>query len=153
MSTLELKIPPLLLMVMIITLMWFVAQWLPNPAIPLAFKIIGFFNFVGLGLMFIGSAGISFKKANTTLNPMNPDTSSTLVTSDLYEVSRNPMYLGILFILIGCAVFLSNAYALALSVGFVWYMNRFQILPEERVLQTTFGDGFLTYKGKVHRWL
>ncbi len=63
------------------------------------------------------------------------------------------MYVGLLFILIGWGLFLSNLYSLALPAGFVLYMNRFQIRPEEKALEAIFGEEFLAYKIRVRRWL
>ena len=152
-SWLELKIPPLLLMLIVALLMWLMAQYLPNISVSLAFKYIVSFNFLGIGLMFMGSALMSFREANTTFNPMRPKDCSALVTSDVYQITRNPMYVGMLLMLIAYPVFLANAYALVLLIAFVLYLNRFQILPEERALEIMFGEDFLSYKAKVHRWL
>ncbi|MBL4775730.1 MAG: isoprenylcysteine carboxylmethyltransferase family protein [Mariprofundus sp.] len=150
---LELKIPPLLLMLLVASLMWLMAYYLPSISVSLAFKYIVSFNFLGIGLMFMGSALISFREAKTTLNPMRPDDCSTLVTSDVYQITRNPMYVGMLLMLIAYAVFLANAYTLVLLIAFVLYLNRFQILPEEQALTAIFGEDFLSYQAKVHRWL
>jgi protein-S-isoprenylcysteine O-methyltransferase Ste14 len=71
----------------------------------------------------------------------------------VYKFTRNPMYLGLLLVLFGWAIFLSNAAAFALLPGFFVYMNRFQIEPEERVLALKFGSEYAAYKAKVRRWL
>lgn len=63
------------------------------------------------------------------------------------------MYLGLLFILIAWAVFLSSAWALIGPLAFVLYMNRFQIAPEERALSAMFGISYSAYKSRVRRWL
>lgn len=63
------------------------------------------------------------------------------------------MYVGLLFILIAWAVFLSSAWALLGSLAFVLYMNRFQIAPEERVLSAMFTADYFAYKSSVRRWL
>ena len=63
------------------------------------------------------------------------------------------MYLGFLLALTGWAVFLSHALAFALLPAFVLYMNRFQILPEERALASKFGHQFTDYSHSVRRWL
>jgi protein-S-isoprenylcysteine O-methyltransferase Ste14 len=75
------------------------------------------------------------------------------VTSGIYGFTRNPMYLGMLFVLIGWALYLGNALALLLLPVFIFYMNRFQIEPEERVLTTLFGPEFLEYASRVRRWI
>lgn len=63
------------------------------------------------------------------------------------------MYLGLLFVLVAWAFFLSSYWALLGPLAFVLYMNRFQIAPEERVLLGMFGPGYAAYKARVRRWL
>jgi len=63
------------------------------------------------------------------------------------------MYLGVILVLVGWALFLGNLLSALLIVGFVLYINRYQILPEERLLQEKFGADFLAYKDKVRRWI
>jgi protein-S-isoprenylcysteine O-methyltransferase Ste14 len=95
----------------------------------------------------------SFRRAGTTVNPMKPETSSSLVTSGIYKLTRNPMYLGFLLILLGWAVFLSSILAFLFLPAFIVYMNHFQIEPEERALATLFGQAFAAYKARARRWL
>jgi len=84
---------------------------------------------------------------------MKPQSSSVLVVSGVYKLTRNPMYLGFLLVLLGWAVFLSNVLAFLLLQAFIAYMNRFQIEPEERALASLFGQDFADYKSRVRRWL
>ena len=63
------------------------------------------------------------------------------------------MYLGLLLVLLGWAIHLSNALAVLLLPALILYMNRFQIVPEERALATRFGQEFAAYKSRVRRWL
>jgi protein-S-isoprenylcysteine O-methyltransferase Ste14 len=121
--------------------------WICRASLP-AGAVLGF---MGLG---VASAGvISFRQAKTTLNPTIPGSASSLVVSGVYRLTRNPMYLGLLLVLLGWGVFLSNALALVLIPAFVVYMNRFQISPEERALTSLFPQVFFAYKAKVRRWL
>jgi protein-S-isoprenylcysteine O-methyltransferase Ste14 len=152
-STLELKIPPVLLVVVFAVLMWMVSLALPEIHVPSTFRVVVFAALTVIGAFFSISGVMSFKKAKTTVNPTTPKASSSLVTSGIYKHTRNPMYVGFLFFLIGWGVFLSNVYALALTVGFILYMNRFQIQPEERALESIFGTEILAYKKRVRRWL
>jgi len=72
----------------------------------------------------------------------------------LYRISRNPMYLGFLLLLVAWGIYLANVPALLLMpVIFIVYMNRFQIIPEEKALDQAYGDVFLAYRRKVRRWL
>lgn len=66
---------------------------------------------VGAGLMF-GLAGVvAFRKAKTTTNPVEPSATSALVISGVYRLSRNPMYVGLLLMLLGWAIFLAHPLA------------------------------------------
>jgi protein-S-isoprenylcysteine O-methyltransferase Ste14 len=106
-----------------------------------------------IGLAIALSAVAWFRRARTTVNPLAPETVSSLVTSGIYRVTRNPMYLGLLFALLAWAVLLANPIALIFLPLFVLYMNRFQIGPEETALEARFGSEFLSYKAGVRRWL
>jgi protein-S-isoprenylcysteine O-methyltransferase Ste14 len=109
------------------------------------------FALLGMVCSILGVA--SFRRARTTVNPLKPDSASTLVVSGIYRVTRNPMYLGFLFLLVAELVWLSNAIALFAAAFFVIYMNAFQIVPEEQALARAFGIEFLNYTTRVRRWL
>jgi protein-S-isoprenylcysteine O-methyltransferase Ste14 len=98
-------------------------------------------------------AGIRFRRANTTVNPLKPQAASSLVTIGIYRYTRNPMYLGLLFLIVAWAVLLSSPFALLGPVTFVAFIGRFQIVPEERVLSALFGEEYAAYKSHVRRWL
>lgn len=100
-----------------------------------------------------GLGVVSFRRAQTTVNPLTPQAASSLVTTGIYRVSRNPMYLGMLLLLAAFAVFLANAAALIILPVFILYMNRFQITPEERALSSMFGPDFTAYTERVRRWM
>ena len=87
------------------------------------------------------------------VNPNKPEQASKLVTSGIYRISRNPMYLGFAFILAGWGVWLSSVWAMLGVIGFIGYLTLFQIMPEERALTKLFGDEFTIYKARVRRWL
>jgi protein-S-isoprenylcysteine O-methyltransferase Ste14 len=105
------------------------------------------------GSLFLVAGMVSFALARTTINPLKPETTAYLVRSGVYRISRNPMYVGLLFALVGWAVYLASAWALLGPVAFVPYMNRFQIAPEEQVLSALFGTEYADYASKVRRWL
>jgi protein-S-isoprenylcysteine O-methyltransferase Ste14 len=153
MHWLELKIPPLLVVLVIGLTMLGVSRAVPS----LSFAVPGG-PAIGLSLVALGAivalAGVvAFRRERTTVNPMTPDASSSLVSSGVYRYSRNPMYLGFLLALAGLAVYLSNAAAAVLLVAFVAYMNQYQIKPEERALLATFGPSFMHYMSRVRRWV
>ena len=84
---------------------------------------------------------------------MKPGSASVLVDGGIYRLTRNPMYLGFFVVLLGWAIFLSNIVAFLLLPAFIFYMNRFQIEPEEKALVGLFGQTFVAYKTRVRRWL
>lgn len=153
MQTLELKIPPLAQVLIIGGLMGLVAAVSRDFLLPLAIRWWGALLLLVPGV-FLTLAGVwRFRRNGTTLNPLRPDTASSLVTSGVYRISRNPMYAGFLLCLCGWGCYLGNRYALLGPVIFVLYMNRFQILPEERALERLFGAEYDAYRRLVRRWL
>jgi protein-S-isoprenylcysteine O-methyltransferase Ste14 len=102
----------------------------------------------------IGAAALfGFRKAKTTINPTTPQASTALVLTGIYRLTRNPMYLAMLMVLIAWALLVSNAAAFLVLPVFVAYLNRFQIRPEEQALHTRFGAEFERYCRNVRRWL
>jgi len=96
---------------------------------------------------------LQFLLAKTTLNPFQLETASQLVTGGIYRLSRNPMYLSLVFILLGWMVYLGSLSAL-FGVGlFIWYVTKFQIKPEEEGLKRLFGAAFTDYCRRTRRWL
>ncbi len=153
MSALELKIPPVLVTVLFAALMWLLSTITPGiPILPILKKGLLLF-FAGLAAWPGLSSVATFKKANTTVNPLNPDACSSLVVSGMYRRSRNPMYLALLLVLIGWGFYLANPFSLLAAGGFVIYINRFQIQPEERALEKAFGEEFNNYRKRVRRWI
>ena len=89
----------------------------------------------------------------TTPSPTKIDRAKMLVTSGLYQFSRNPMYLGMVIVLIGLAAVFGNLWLLAGPLAFALYINRFQIKPEEQMMAAKFGSDYTTYKSRVRRWI
>lgn len=153
MKALELKIPPLLLVVLFALAMWLLAQWVPPLVLPLGWRLLfaGIFAISGVAIALAGV--LAFRRANTTVDPRVPQQTSSLVIRGIYRYSRNPMYVGFLLLLTALGCYLMNAAAFALLPLFVWYMNRFQIAPEERHLLQKFGADYQAYCETVRRWL
>ncbi len=99
------------------------------------------------------AAFAGFWKARTTINPLKPDRASVLVTHGIYRFTRNPMYLSLLLLLVAYASELGSWVAFAGPAVYVAYITRFQIVPEERILASKFGDEFAEYKRRVRRWI
>lgn len=105
------------------------------------------------GLVLMAAAVVSFVAAKTTINPLKPSHASNLITTGVFKLSRNPIYLADLVILAALAVWLGNVVNVAFLPLFVWYINRFQIVPEERALTGLFGESYVAYCARVRRWL
>ena len=153
MNALELKVPPLAIVLVLAGAMWFAARQLPSLAVTLPWRHGLAITISGVGILFLLAGIYAFQKAKTTLNPTTPNATSSIVASGVYCVSRNHMYVGFLLALTGWATFLSHPLPFLLLPVFVAYMNRFQISPEERALSAKFGDEYDTYKQGVRRWL
>lgn len=123
----------------------------------LAFSFMGqreaAFILIAIGLSIDVMAIVSFRKAKTTINPLSPGKTSKLVVSGVYRFTRNPMYLGMLIILIGCAIWFGSVLNVIVLAAFVAYITIFQIKPEEARLEELFGDELRAYMNKVRRWV
>lgn len=107
----------------------------------------------GAGLLIAVTGIMAFRRHQTTINPHTIDRASALVTSGIYRLTRNPMYLGMLLVLFG-AIFLSrDVLALLVVPAFIVTLNRLQILPEERALRARFGAAFDAYCARTRRWI
>ena len=149
----QLKVPPVALGVIVTALMWYAASATPTLDFRFPARFLSSSGLALLGAVICLSGVVSFRRAKTTVNPTRPDSTSSLVVSGIYRYTRNPMYLGMLLILLGWAAFLSNGLALFVLPAFVLYMNRFQISPEERVLASLFAHDYAEYSARVRRWL
>ena len=114
--------------------------------------IIGSFMIIS-GLIVIISAITLFKKYQTTITPLNPANATKLITDGIYKLSRNPMYLGLLLMLLGISIILNPIGGFFLIPLFILYLNLFQIIPEENAMIDLFKDEFLEYKKNVRRWI
>ena len=153
MKALEVRIPPVAVTLLFGAAMWGIAQFMPAYDPPHALTVIAAGLFlVGSGVIGIGGI-LAFRRAGTTVNPLQPKASSTLVIDGVYRYTRNPMYLALLMLLFAWGITLSNPYAMLAAWGFVPYMNRFQIVPEERAMIQRFGPQFLRYAARVRRWI
>lgn len=100
--------------------------------------------------IFVGAA-LQMRRAQTTLNPRGQP--SRLVTGGLFAVSRNPIYLGNLVMILGLALWLGAPLGVPVAAGFVWIVTQRFILVEEARLRDTFGPAFDDWAGHVRRWV
>lgn len=152
-TRLELRLPPLLVVALVAAGMWWLARASVSfDAMPL---VRGAFALLLLikGVWMVVAGLIAFRRADTTVNPMTPEASSQVVQHGIYRHTRNPMYLGFLFVLTAWAVWLAAPWALLGPVLYVVWMTRFQIVPEERALAERFGDNYRDYCQGTRRWV
>ena len=159
---LEHKIPPPLVAILCLGLMLALASLNGLTINSLSIASLSFTGSLGqyLALVLFG-LGVSidlvsvakFFRSKTTINPLTPEKSAQLVTSGLFAVSRNPMYLGMLLWLLAALCYLAEPVAVIGPVVFVLFINRFQIAPEERALTEIFADDYHAYCQNTPRWL
>ena len=119
--------------------------------IPLQGWVAGVVIVFGLSFDLMGL--LEFRKHATTISPLSPNKSVLVVSSGIYRITRNPMYLGMAIVLVGVTIAFGSAIGLLMVLVFVLYITRFQIKPEERILEAKFGEAFVDYKAKVKRWI
>lgn len=154
MASLDLKIPPPLVAAALAGAMYAAASLLPPVlALPHGARVYAALALAAVGACFDMVGLLAFRKAKTTVNPLTPQHSSAVVTTGVYGVTRNPMYLGLALILLGLAVYLASPWAFLGPVGFIAFITRFQIRPEERALTARFGATYTAYCARVRRWL
>lgn len=154
MSKLELRVPPVVVVVACAVVMWLIARALGPSPLPAGarFAVLGLFAVAGIALAVAGIR--EFRAARTTVNPLQPEQAATMVTGGIYRHTRNPMYLGMACLLAAWAAWLGRLTPFVVGLpAFVLYMNRFQIGPEERALERRFGPAFREYVARVRRWI
>ncbi len=149
----KLLIPPPVYALMMGGLMWFL-----NHNFPIYHFIAMPWNWIGIGLILISGAFdiwsiLLFLKKHTTANPMKPENTTGLVTKGLYKITRNPMYVGLLVILTGYAIWLGSVSPFLVLPLYYFLITEMQIKPEEEILEQKFGQEYLNYKKRVRRWL
>ena len=149
----KLLIPPPIIALLCSLAMWGMAEAFPQTrfAFPFQSLLAGAFIVVGLAIDLI-SIG-AFRKAKTTVTPLAPEKATSLVVTGVYRHTRNPMYLGLLLILSGIAIWLGSPVNGAILIAFVGYITAFQIAPEEARLTELFGSDYERYRARVRRWL
>ena len=149
----KLLIPPPIQALLSVTMMWLISRY---------FTYVNFtFNGINLlALVFLIIAVIllilsvnKFIEIKTTISPLKPNKTSSLVNSGIYSYTRNPMYLGLLLILFSTAFLLKNFISFLIIPLFIFFITKNQILPEEEALENLFGEEYKNYKEKVRRWV
>ena len=155
MRTLEHKIPPPIVTAIIGAAMWALSRVTPPLPLPLdgRLRVALAAAFAGFGFCVAAMGMLAFRRARTTINPVKVEEASSVVTSGIYSRTRNPMYVGLVSLLLGWTVYLADPWVVLGPVLFVLFTTRFQIVPEERVLTLKFGREYTDYQARVRRWL
>ncbi|NCW73669.1 MAG: isoprenylcysteine carboxylmethyltransferase family protein [Gammaproteobacteria bacterium] len=149
-NRLELKIPPPVIVGVGGLLNWFATHWATDLFSPPWLLIAALIVVSGV----FGVAGVlGCLRCKTTVHPWSPDETSVLVTQGVFRLSRNPMYLALLLLLLAYYLYQPTWFSPLVFVVVTWYLTRFQILPEERILSEKFGDQYAQYASSVRRWL
>ena len=152
-AALELKVPPVVVFLVFAGAIVLVHKLCPAAEISIPARR-GLTLLLGAIGGSLGVAGVAtFLWLRTTIHPECPERTTKLVTCGIYRISRNPMYTGLLFALAALALHFANILAFLFLPGFVLYMNRFQIRPEERILRNKFGPEFDAFTRATRRWL
>jgi protein-S-isoprenylcysteine O-methyltransferase Ste14 len=149
----KLKIPPPIVALIAAACMWLLSHAVPTLAfaLPLRRSLAG--ACVVLGFAVAISAVVCFRRVKTTVNPLDPRRASSLVTGGVFRYTRNPMYLGLLLVLLGWSLYLSHVLPFLVLPVFIAYITRYQIVPEESALASKFGEDFTAYRSRVRRWI
>ena len=146
-----LKIPPPLLVLILVVSNYFSSKKIGLILISNQ-KLISFIIFL-IGVIILINPIVKFIKSKTTIDPIKFKKVNKLITSGIYKYSRNPMYLGLLMIVISTSILYLNIFSIATPMLFYFWINRFQIKREEIFLTEKFGKEYLLYKAKTRRWI
>lgn len=153
MGKLEARVPPPLIAAATALSMWLIARWVPELSRPFDGHVQAATALTVIGIATVLIGALQFHRARTTLTPLNPGAASALVVSGIYRFTRNPMYLGMAVVLLSWAIYLAHPLSALGVIAFVAYIQRFQILPEERALRALFPGAFEAYAREVRRWI
>ena len=145
------KIPPPIVTLTFGLFIYFSRPFFPEFNNELLSIVSGLSLLIGIGVLV--SAVASFRKQKTTVNPLDIEKASSLVISGVFKYSRNPMYLGMVFILVSVALKFNLIGGIILTLLFALFITRFQIIPEEAVMEKLFKEEFDSYKKETRRWL
>jgi len=118
--------------------------------IPSPWNLIGFVPLL-LGIWLNISADRAFKRAGTTVKPF--EESNALIQEGVFRLSRNPMYLGFVAILLGITILLRSISPYIVVFVFVILIDRMFIRNEEGMLEGKFGDEWEQYRSRVRKWI
>lgn len=148
-----LLIPPQLLALLVGVFMWSIASSQLVSTMNLTFlEPLAMVLFV-IAFTIGGMAFTALNKAKTTTNVHCPYEASSLVRVGIYKYSRHPMYLSLVLMLSAVFCFFADPINIMPLMFFIWYINKFQIIPEEQALEKRFPRKAKEYKNQVRRWI
>jgi len=146
-----LKIPPPILVLILVISNYFSSKKIDLILLPNQ-DLISFIIFL-IGVLILINPIFKFIKSKTTIDPIKFKKVNKLITTGIYKYSRNPMYLGLLMIIISTSIFYLNIFSIITPILFYFWINRFQIKREEIFLKEKFGKEYLLYMTKTRRWI
>lgn len=153
MKSLERKLPPPLVFIILCLAIKFTSDEFNTLSVNLPFAHIVLIACLVVSVL-VGFAGVyEFRKAKTTISPIQVKHASKVVDTGVFSFTRNPMYLSMFVLLFGFAYWQQNILSMLITFIFVFYINRFQIFPEEAALEELFGATYVDYKQRVRRWI
>ena len=148
---LKTKIPPPIIAIAFIVILYISSFWMDRFIFE-GQSIFSLFIFI-LGLGCVLSASTQFRRINTTVNPLHPESASHLVVDGIFKFTRNPMYVGLCAVILAFGFYVGTWFVFILLPLFVISINYLQIVPEEVALQKLFGDEYVSYCNSVRRWI
>ncbi len=142
--------PPHYLLLSILSIVG-IDSLLQMPFVSSAIARVGGLLFLLSGIVLAASAARLFSKAKTGIVPFSESTK--LVVSGAYRFTRNPMYLGMFFCLIGVTLLVNNVLGLLVLLLFFFIIRQKFVLKEEVQMQETFGDDYAQFKARIRRWI
>lgn len=147
------KVPPpvyaVLVVLMAVGTNWLTPGW---RVLPTATVWVGAAIMIA-GAVLVGIAVLQLIRARTTIEPMDPSRTTMIVTTGVYRLTRNPMYLAMFAECLGLALILRNPVAMIGPLLFPVVITFMQIIPEERALRLKFGTEYEQYCARVRRWI
>lgn len=144
----ELKFPPPLLFIISAVIIYFLPHFDLSLLGLRVIAVIAMLFGIGLDVASL----LHFWQKKTTINPLVPEQTRQLVSHGVYWISRNPMYLSLVLYLGALSLWLVSPLGIMVIAGFMMYLTRFQIMPEERMLAEKFGQSYQLYQAEVRRW-
>jgi len=143
--------PPSLIALAIIIFGVALGKLWPAEIIPTPWQYIAGGAIIAAAMLLITNAFRHFSQVNTPVPTYR--TPTTLVTSGVYAITRNPIYLSMMMLIMGLGVTLDNIWLLLLAAVFQQIIRWGVIAREEKYLEAKFGEQYRTFKEQTRRWI